>query len=272
MSEKLLGGSTRAAVLEAVRMARDNALSGYAIAKQFRLGLKETYSVLRELEKNGIVEVTQGKRRYYRLGRGETATKLVEAVEALYKRREPDDPLLDIIRERLYIGKYYVSLPYALRITYDVFYAPSYVLLVVEDEATLDQAQSVGKNFSDTRLVVKRSSLRGREYYFDETLRVSLASNEQAIADALNWYYDVRDTEVIRILLASPGRFNLRKVSGLLNSIGKKRAYAILERRKTVYGYGPTLELFGGPMRTGVDPLVSDLNQEWKSVLNPNMP
>lgn len=270
MSEKLLGGRARAAVLDALGLARDNALSGYTIAKLFRLGLNETYVILKELESTGIVEVIQGKRRYYRLRNGDASTKFIEAVRALDKAGEPDDPLLSTIRDRLSLGKYYVSLPYALRITYDVFYMPGFLLLVVEDEATFEKTQRIRENFKDTKFIVKKSSLRGREYYFDESLRVALASNEQALADGLNWYSDIRDTEIIRVLLAYPGRFDLEKLATILESIGKKRARTILERRKAVYGSGPPLEIFGDTMRRSVDPIISDLRQEWKSILLPN--
>ena len=268
--QSLFGSRTQADVITALDLANGNALSASTIARLFDLNVEGTYRCLSRLRDLGLVrEVTKasGKQKLYQLAKNEL-TKNVVGIERSI-RKKADSSLLQVLTESIQLGRYYFSLPFALRITYDVFYAPNYLLIVSDDDATLAIANEIAAKFPDVRLASKNAPLRGREFYFDKSFETTLASTEQAIADGLNWYSEIRDPELIRVLLATPYRFDWLRLSRLLSDLGKKRAYEILDRRRIVYGESPPMNYLK-PMNRNVDSLIKDLDKEWQSILLPN--
>lgn len=271
-SESLFGSRTQADILTGLDLANGNPLSGSTIARLFGLNLQSTYRCISRLRDLGVVEEISkgsGKQRLYRLTKNDLTKQVVDVVRALRRNRLAQSDILQSLSESLRLGRYYVSLPLALRITYDVFYAPNYLLIVADDDETVANVETATTKFRDIRIISKQSSLRGRQFYFDKSLGITLASTEQAMADGLNWYSEIRDPELVRVLLATPYRVDLSRVVRLLSDLGRKRAYEIFDRRRVVYGESPSFTRLE-PMKKKVDPLVEDLNKEWRAVLLPN--
>lgn len=272
MSSVLFGSRTQADIIRALDLANGNPLSASMIARLFDLNVESTYRCLSQLKDLGMVEEiskASGKQRLYRFAKTDLTKEIVDVERAIRRNRLAQSDPLRSLSDSLQLGRYYVSLPLALRITYDVFYAPNYLLIVADGQETAANVNEIAARFGDVRTIAKQASLRGREFYFDRSSAITLASTEQAIADGLNWYSEIRDPEVIRVLLATPYRLDLSRLVRLLSDLGRKRAYEIFDRRRVVYGESPPIKYLE-PMKRKLDSLIEDLNKEWRAILLPN--
>lgn len=139
---------------------------------------------------------------------------------------------------------YYFSLPFALRITFDVFYSPRYLMIFVDkrNRAMISQLQKLIQSAvvldkpQQPKVIFKAVSLWGREFKYDTVMDAPLASNEQSISDGLNYYGEIRDREIIRTLLTRTSDFDLGKIIDKLNEKGMTRLSSIIVMKSKITG------------------------------------
>ncbi len=249
-AQAIFGSKSKTVVLEEVAKAVQP-VSAYAIARVSGLDPKSVYEECAKLNSFGIFKgISTGKNQTsYLYSDNEEAEKLKQFVLSLVKRQRAaagEESVVQKISALLPMTDYYVSLPYGLRITFDVFYSPAYVMIFVDqrDNAMIPEllksVESVNKGQLQTRekpsIIIKVVSLWGREFKYDEVTAAPLASNEQSIADGLNYYGEIRDREIIRTLLTRTSDFDLRSVIYKLSAKGMARLYAIIMMKKKVRG------------------------------------
>jgi hypothetical protein len=241
----IFGSATRGLVLQEVAKA-SQPVSAFAISKVSGSNKKNVYEECDKLRKLGIFKAFPiGKNQTgYLFSDNEEASYLKQFFfSALNKTGAKQKSDVEKIASTLPMTDYYISLPVSLRTTFDVFYAPNYLLTFVdkEDKEGLKRLRQLFFNKNngngEGRVIVKPVSLRAREFKYDKNLGASLATNEQAIADGLNYYGQIADKEVIRTLLARASDFDLDKVAELLNKKrGMTRLLAVLLVIKAVLG------------------------------------
>jgi hypothetical protein len=248
-AQAIFGSKSKTVVLEEVAKAVQP-VSAHAIARVSGLDPKNVYEECAKLNSIGIFRsITTGKNQTsYLYSNSKEAEKLRQFVQSLIirkKERAGGPSVIEKISASLPMTDYYVSLPVALRITFDVFYYPAYVMIFVDqrDKAMIPellkslQSANVGQlQQKSIGVIIKAVSLWGREFKYDEVTDAPLASNEQSIADGLNYYGEIRDREIIRTLLTRTSDFDLRKVVEKLSEKGKTRLYAIIAIKNKIRG------------------------------------
>jgi hypothetical protein len=197
------------------------------------MDIKNIYEECRRLTELGVLrKVVTGKNSSgYLFSDSQRASKLREF--CLYEDQTKTG-LVGKIAAALPLTEYYFSLPIGLRKTLDVFYSPNYLLLCT-NKADRKQAEQVVRVVDKGKKVkIKPVSLRAKEFGYDDAFKASVATDEQAIADGLNYYPELQDREIIRTLLARTSDFNLRSIINQLNPGGTARLLAILTVKKEV--------------------------------------
>ena len=213
-----------------------------ALSRVSGLDPKNVYEECARLNRLGIFRsVTTGRNQTgYLYSNTEEAEKLREFVRSLLtkkrKSRRTTSNVIEMISASLPMTEYYFSLPLALRITFDVFYSPRYLMIFVDkrNRAIIPKLRSSMVDLPN--VIIKAVSLWGREFKYDQVIDAPLASNEQSIADGLNYYGEIRDREIIRTLLARTSDFDLRKVIDKLDEKGIVRLYAIVLMMNRIAG------------------------------------
>ncbi len=226
LAEEIFGSKTRALVLSEVAKAT-RPVNGYSLAKVSGFDIKNIYEECRRLTELGVLrEVLTGKNRTgYLFSDNQRAAKLREF--CLFEDKTRTD-LVGRIAAALPLTEYYLSLPVSLRKTLDVFYSPNYLLLFI-NKAGGHLAEKVVRAVDDGKNVkIKPVSLRAREFGYDPVFKASLATDEQAIADGLNYYQEIQDREIIRALFARTSDFDLESIVKKLDPKGTERLLAIL--------------------------------------------
>lgn len=232
----IFGSRTRAMVLEEVAKAV-RPLSASSIARVGGVDAKNVYEEFGKLKQLGIFyEVPIGKnQKGYTYSDSQVATKLKEFIKLMLEKQS--ESIIDRIAAFFPIADYYISLPVSLRVTFDVFYSPTYLLLFVNKGIKSIAAKFVRSlGAAGTGILLKPVSLWGREFRYDEARRASLATNEQAVADGLNYYDDIRDREVIRTLITRTSDIDLNSVIAKLDRSGITRLWAILAIKDAIVG------------------------------------
>lgn len=235
MGQTIFGSKSKAVVLEEVAKAVQP-VSAYAIARVSGLDPKNIYEECAKLYDVGLFQsIPTGKNQSgYLYSDSEAARKLLEFVQIFATKQRAKlgrQSVIEKLATLLPMTDYYVSLPLALRISFDVFYSPNYILIFVDrrDKSVITKLRkSLQSKPRRNHVIIKAISLWGREFKYDEVTGVSLASNEQSIADGLNYYEELRDREVIRTLLTRTLDFDLRKVRDKLNYKGTTRLCSII--------------------------------------------
>lgn len=230
-TESIFGSKTRSVVLEEVAKATEP-LSASSVSRAAGIDAKNVYQEVNRLKELGIFnEIPIGKnQKGYKYSDSPEAKALLEFVRTVLSKRSQS--LVEKVANSFPASEYYISLPIALRISFDVFYSPSYLLLLVDKrmrDATTEFVRRLGPD--GQKIILKVASLRGREFNYDEAFGASLASNEQAIADGLNYYENIRDKEIIRTLLTRFEDIDLESVERWLNSQGANRLRVIMTLR-----------------------------------------
>jgi hypothetical protein len=244
-AKAIFGSKTRTLVLDEVAKAVQP-VNAFALARVSGLDPKKVYEECAKLNSIGIFDriATRKNQTGYLYTNSEEAKKLKQFVLSIIKKRSGAS-IIEKLSASLPITDYYVSLPIALKITFDVFYSPDYVLLFLDrrDKAMIPTLLKYLRSANvdlvqkrPSRIIIKAVSLWGREFKYDKLINAPLASNEQSIADGLNYYREIRDRELIRTLLTRTSDFDLRKVVDKLSEKGKTRFYAIIAIKKKVLG------------------------------------
>lgn len=239
-AQAIFGSKSKTVVLEEIAKAVEP-VNAYALARVSGLDPKNVYEECARLNRLGIFRsVTTGRNQTgYLYSNTEEAEKLRELVTSLTKKRKSrrtTSNVIEMISASLPMTEYYFSLPLALRITFDVFYSPRYLMIFVGKRNRAISPKLRSSMVDLPNVIIKAVSLWGREFKYDQVIDAPLASNEQAIADGLNYYGEIRDKEIIRTPLARTSDFDLRKVIDKLNEKGIVRLYAIVLMMNRIAG------------------------------------
>ena len=234
--EFLFGSRARTVALEETAKAC-YPLTASSIARARGLDLKTIYREFSRLSEIGIfspVLIAKNQTGYV-FSQSESAMKLRDFIITYRKSREVT--YIDKIRESLPSSDYVISLPLALSIPYDVFYVPTYLMVFVTSRYRTNIQQLLEDMGSDSsRIYVFFESLRGRIQRYDDQLRVPLATNEQAIADGLNYFPIIKDREIIRTLISRFDELDLDAIARKLKGEGMKRFMLTLMAKGVVEG------------------------------------
>ncbi len=250
-AQAVFGSKSRALVLEEVAKTLES-VSAYAIARISGLDPKNVYRECVRLTDLGIFQsIPVGKNQTcYQYSKTSQAEQLRQFVGSLVsEQKTKGESTVEKIAASLPMTDYYVSLPIALRTTLDVFYSPDYVMIFIDERnramipellrfsgATANIVRKRRQRQQKTGVIINLVSLWGREFKYDEATGVSLASNEQSIADGLNYYNEIRDREIVRTLLTRASSFDMRKVIEKLTEKGLTKLYALILLKKQTIG------------------------------------
>lgn len=271
---EMLASGVRKLLLEEVAKDKDRPVSAYALSKVSGYTLRAISEECKRLVQVGILKPVE-------IGKGQTGYVYNDSPDAQRLRsflmnslqEKESDSVVEKIAKQLRLTDYYISLPLALKVSYDVFYAPNYLLVVVDKDNryAVNFLKEIANETKEGKIIVKEESLWGREFKFDEIIGASLASIEQAIADGLNYYPTIKDTEIIRVLLARTSSIDIDKLNKLSDITGASRAYALLSVKNNFVQDNSILEFRKRAIRNNIDRLfVNDLKSEILPILFPN--
>ena len=271
---EVLNSRARKLILEELAKDDTRPVSAYALAKvsgYTQRAISEECKRLTRAEILKPVKIGEGQNGYI-YNDSPTAQGLRSLILDNLQQTKSES-VLERIAKNLRMTDYYISLPLGLKISYDVFYAPNYLLVVVDKNNTkaVDFLENIANETKEGKVIVKKESLWGREYKFDTNTGASLASIEQAMADGLKYYPTIRDTEIIRVLLARTSSIDIKKLSKLSDIRGASRAYRALSLKDRFLKDYSTAEFQRRAVRNDVDRFfLSDLKAEILPTLFPN--
>ncbi len=249
-------------------------VSTYALTKVSGYAPRAISKECKQLAEAGILKpVKTGKgQNGYIYGDNPAAQELRSLVLNDLWRKESNS-IVEKIAKNLRMTDYYISLPLGLAVSYNVFYAPNYLLVVVDKNNTkaVDFMENIANETKEGKVIVKKESLWGKEYRFDAKIGASLASIEQAMADGLKYYPTIKDTEIIRVLLARTSSIDIKKLNKLSDIRGASRACRALCLKDRMLKDNSSAGFKGRAVRNDVDEVFSnDLKAEILHTLFPN--
>lgn len=269
-----LSSGARKLILEEVAKDDTRPVSAYALSKVSGYTIRAISKECKRLAQADIlapVRIGKGQNGYIFSDSSNAQGLRSMILESLQKKE--NDSVVEKIAKKLRMTDYYISLPLGLKVSYDVFYAPNYLLVVVDKGNTraVNFLEDIARKTRKGKVIVKEESLWGREYKFDTTIGASVASIEQAIADGLDYYSTIKDTEIIRVLLARTSSVDIKKLNKLSNIRGASRAYKLLSIKNEFLKDHSFLEFKQRAIRNEIDRSFSnDLKAELLPTLFPN--
>lgn len=271
---EILSSGVRKMLLEEVAKDKDRPVSAYALARVSGYTVRAVSEECKRLVQAGIlkpVEIGKGQAGYI-YNDGPDAQRLRTLIVNSLQEKQSNS-VVEKIAKRLRMTDYYISLPLALKVSYDVFYAPNYLLVVVDKDNrdAVNFLRNLAMEIEEGKLIIKEESLWGRKFKLDEVIGASLASIEQAIADGLGYYTTIKDTEIIRVLLARTSIIDIEELARLSDIGAASRAYTLLRIKNNFVQDNSILEFQKRAIRNNVDRFfLDDLKSEILPILFPN--
>lgn len=271
---EVLSSGARKLILEELAKDDTRPVSAYALAKvsgYTQRAISEECKRLAQADILKPIKIGEGQNGYI-YNDSPTAQGLRSLILDNLQRVESKS-VVEKIAKNLRMTDYYISLPLGLKVSYDVFYAPNYLLVIVDKNNTkaVDFLENIANETKEGKVIVKKESLWGREYKFDTTIGASVASIEQAMADGLEYYPKIKDAEIIRVLLARTSSIDIKKLSKLSDIRGASRAYRALSLKDKFFKDYSSKEFQGRAIRNDADRFFSsDLKVEILPTLFPN--
>ncbi|AFU59828.1 hypothetical protein Ngar_c29090 [Candidatus Nitrososphaera gargensis Ga9.2] len=271
---EILSSGARKLILEELAKDDTRPVSAYALAKVSGYTQRTISEECKRLARADIlkpVKIGEGQNGYV-YNDNPIAQGLRSLILDNLQRMESNS-VVEKIAKNLRMTDYYISLPLGLKVSYDVFYVPNYLLVIVDKNNTkaVDFLENIAKETKEGKVIVKKESLWGREYKFDANTGASIASIEQAMADGLEYYQTVKDTEVIRVLLARTSSIDIKKLNKLSDIRGASRAYRALSLKDRFLKDYSSKEFQKRAIRNDIDGFFSsDLKAQILPTLFPN--